>query len=160
MGYLWPGGLNRQTEPTTPDLSNKTGAGFSDILIRFIRGAGVEKRGRKYHRERLGETLREEIETIREGELGDPRIGLVNVSGVLLAEDSRSARVLVCVAGDDEEAGRTLEGLMGAGGFIRREVAARLHLRRPPELIFQLDRSQQYVARIDELLSRTKRRSG
>lgn len=120
----------------------------------------MERRGQKYHRERLGEALREEIETILEGELGDPRIGLVNVSSVLLAEDSRSARVLVSVEGDDEEAARTLEGLMAAGGFIRREVAARLHLRRPPELIFQLDRSQQYVARIDELLSRTKRKSG
>jgi ribosome-binding factor A len=141
-------------------LGNKTRSRFSDILIRFIRGAGVEKRGQKYHRERLAEALREEIETILEGELGDPRIGLVNVSSVLLAEDSRSARVLVCVAGDDEDADRTLEGLMAAGGFIRREVAARLHLRRPPELIFELDRSQQYVARIDELLSRTKRRSG
>ena len=37
----------------------------------------MEKRGAKYHRERLGEALREEIETIVEGELGDPRIGLV-----------------------------------------------------------------------------------
>ena len=38
----------------------------------------MEKRGAKYHRERLGEALREEIETIVEGELGDPRIGLVS----------------------------------------------------------------------------------
>jgi len=37
----------------------------------------VEKRGVKYHRGRLGEALREEIETLVEGELGDPRIGLV-----------------------------------------------------------------------------------
>ncbi len=120
----------------------------------------MEKRGHKYHRGRLGEALREEIETILEGELGDPRIGLVNVSGVLLAEDGRSARVLVNVEGDDEEAERTLEGLMAAGGFIRREVAARLQLRRPPELLFQLDRSQEYVARIDQLLSRTRRKRG
>ena len=53
----------------------------------------MEKRGAKYHRGRLGEALREEIETIVEGELGDPRIGLVNVSRVELADDSRSARV-------------------------------------------------------------------
>ena len=29
----------------------------------------MEKRGAKYHRERLGEALREEIETIVEGDL-------------------------------------------------------------------------------------------
>ena len=98
----------------------------------------MEKRGAKYHRERLGEALREEIETIVEGELGDPRIGLASVSSVMLGSDSRSARIFVVVQGDDEEAERTLEGLTAAVGFIRREVAERLHLRRPPELYFQL----------------------
>jgi ribosome-binding factor A len=109
----------------------------------------VEKRGAKYHRERLGEALREEIETIVEGELGDPRIGLVSVSSVMLGSGSRSARIFVVVQGDDEE----------AVGFIRRELAERLQLRRPPELYFQLDRSQTYAARIDELLKRNKKRS-
>jgi ribosome-binding factor A len=116
----------------------------------------VERRGQKYHRERLGEALREEIETLVEGELRDPRIGLVSVSEVQVAEDSRSARVLVTVEGDDEEAERSLEGLAAAVGFIRHEVAERLHLRRPPELIFQLDRSHVLHARVEELLRRTK----
>jgi ribosome-binding factor A len=106
----------------------------------------------------MGEALREEIETIVEGELGDPRIGLVSVSSVLLAEDSRSARVFVTVEGDDEEAKESIEGLTAAVGYIRRQVAERLHLRRPPELYFQLDRSQQVGARIDELLGRAKKR--
>ncbi len=119
----------------------------------------MEKRGAKYHRERLGEALREEIETIVEGELGDPRIGLASVSSVMLGNDSRSARIFVVVQGDDEEAERTLEGLTAAVGFIRREIAERLHLRRPPELYFQLDRSQTYAARIDELLQRQQKRS-
>jgi ribosome-binding factor A len=120
---------------------------------------GLERRGQKYHRERLGEALREEIETILEGELGDPRIGLANVSEVILAPDSRSARVMVVVEGDEEEAEETMEGLQAAGGFIRRELVERLHLRRAPELIFIQDRSQQYETRIDELLSRSKKRS-
>ena len=118
----------------------------------------MEKRGAKYHRERLGEALREEIETIVEGELGDPRIGLVNVSSVELAEDSRSARVMVVVDGDDDEAGRTMEGLSAAVGYIRHEVADRLHLRRAPELVFVLDRSEKYQARVDELLKRTRKK--
>jgi ribosome-binding factor A len=116
----------------------------------------VERRGQKYHRERLGEALREEIETLVEGELRDPRIGLVSVSEVQVADDSRSARVLVTVEGDDEEASRSLAGLAAAVGFIRHEVAGRLQLRRPPELIFQLDRSHALQARVEELLRRTK----
>jgi len=119
----------------------------------------LERRAQKYHRERLGEAFREEIETILEGELSDPRIGLVNVSEVLLAPDSRSARVMVVVAGDDAQAQETMEGLRAAGGYVRRELAERLHLRRAPELLFILDRSQQFESRIDELLNRTKKRN-
>ncbi len=118
----------------------------------------MERRAQKYHRERLSEALREEIETLVEGELSDPRIGLVNVSEVQLAPDSRSARVLVVVEGSDEEADASMEGLLAATGFIRRELAERLHLRRPPELIFVQDRSQQYEARIEELLARSRRK--
>jgi ribosome-binding factor A len=120
----------------------------------------LERRGQKYHRERLGEALREEIETILEGELSDPRIGLVNVSEVQLAPDSKSARVLVVVEGEEEQGAQTMEGLKAATGYIRRELVQRLHLRRPPELLFIQDRSQQYQERIDELLKRTKKTSG
>jgi ribosome-binding factor A len=127
---------------------------FSFVLFKRF---GVEKRGAKYHRERLGEALREEIETIVEGELGDPRIGLVSVTSVELAEDSRSARVYVAVDGDEDDAQRSLEGLTAAVGFVRREVAGNLKLRRAPELFFQLDMSGKYGARIDELIKRTKK---
>lgn len=120
----------------------------------------MERRSQKYHRERVNEALREEIQTIVEGELGDPRIGLVSVSEVRLAEDGRSAHVLVTTEGNEEEGERSLEGLQAAIGFIRHELVERLHLRKPPELIFRLDRSQKYEARVDELLKRTKKRTG
>jgi ribosome-binding factor A len=107
----------------------------------------MERRGQKYHRERLGGALREEIATILEGELSDPRIGLVSVTEVQLAPDSRSARVLVSVDGDDAEVAESMEGLQAAVGYIRRELVDRLHLRRPPELVFALDRSQESTAR-------------
>jgi ribosome-binding factor A len=118
----------------------------------------MERRGQKYHRDRLSEALREEIETILEGELGDPRIGLASVSEVQMADDARSARVLVEVAGDDAEAERTLEGLEAAKNFVRHALAERLHLRRPPELFFQVDRSHQLESRVEELLDRAKKR--
>lgn len=117
----------------------------------------MERRQQKYHRERLGEALREEIETIVEGELGDPRIGLATVTLVEMADDGRSARVMVAVHGTDEECQRSMEGLSAAAAFIRHEVADRLQLRRAPELFFVLDRSEKYNTRINELLKRTKR---
>jgi ribosome-binding factor A len=119
----------------------------------------MERRGQKYHRERLGGALREEIATILEGELSDPRIGLVSVTEVQLAPDSRSARVLISVDGEDEEAAESIEGLQAAAGYIRRELVERLHLRRPPELVFVLDRSLESTARVEELLGRTKKKA-
>ena len=96
----------------------------------------MEKRGLKYHRGRVGEALREEIETLVEGELADPRIGLVSVTAVHIADDGRSAEVWVNVDGDDEDADESLEGLEAAKEYIRHELVERLHLRRAPELIF------------------------
>ena len=119
----------------------------------------MERRGVKHHRGRLGEALREELETLVEGELGDPRIGLVSVSGVELAEDGRSAQVLVDVEGDDDEAERSLQGLDSAKAYIRHELADRLRLRRAPELFFRLDRAERDKARVEELLARAKRRN-
>jgi len=120
----------------------------------------VERRAVKHRRGRLGEALREEIETLVEGELADPRIGLVGVTGVELAEDGRSAHVLVDVDGDDQDAERSLEGLEAAREYIRHELAARLRLRRAPELFFRLDRSERERARVEELLARAKKKAG
>jgi len=118
----------------------------------------LEHRGQKYHRGRLSQAIREEIETILEGELADPRIGLASVSTVLMAQDARSARVMVTVAGDETEAERTLEGLTAAKNYIRHELAERLRLRKPPELYFQIDRADELESRVDELLTREKKR--
>jgi ribosome-binding factor A len=119
----------------------------------------LEKRALKYHRGRVGEALREEIETLVEGELADPRIGLVSVSSVMVADDGRSAQVWVFVDGDDEEAERSLEGLAAAREYIRHELVERLRLRRAPELYFRLDRSDIEKARVEELLQRTRLRA-
>jgi ribosome-binding factor A len=126
--------------------------------MRFTSREKVEKRAVKYHRGRLGEALREEIETLVEGELADPRIGLVRVTAVHVADDGRSAQVLVDVDGDDQEAERSLEGLLAAKEYIRHELMERLRRKRAPELYFRLDRSERENARVEELLARAKKR--
>lgn len=117
-----------------------------------------ENRARKHHQQRLGEALREEITTIVEGELSDPRIGSAAVSEVHLAPDGRSARIFIFVGGDEAEERQTMQGLMAAKGYVRHAVAERLGLRHPPELIFELDRSDKYGGRIEELLGRIDKR--
>ena len=103
----------------------------------------MENRGQKYHRERLADALREEIAALVEGELGDPRIGLVSVSEVHLAPDGKTARVFVVADGNEDEGQKSLEGLNAARGYIRHELTRRLGVRQSPDLSFVLDRSEQ-----------------
>ena len=117
-----------------------------------------EQRGRQHHRERVGETLKEEIGVIIEGELGDPRIALCNVTEIVLAPDGKSARVFIAVAGDDREAEQTITAINAAKGYIRHELLVRLGVRHVPDLAFVLDRSQEYGSRIDDILGRIKKR--
>ena len=117
-----------------------------------------ESRGRQHHRDRVGEALKEEIGAIIEGELGDPRIALCTVSELSLAPDGKSARVFLQVEGDEKERQETIKAVNAARGYIRRELLERLGRRHVPELNFVLDRSEQYGARIDEILGRIKKR--
>ncbi|HZP22466.1 MAG TPA: 30S ribosome-binding factor RbfA [Terriglobales bacterium] len=118
----------------------------------------MENRGQQHHRQRLGEALREEVAALVEGELADPRIGLASVTEVHMSPDGKAARVFVVACGDDEEAQQTLEGLNAARGYIRHELIRRLGVRQAPEILFVLDRSQQYGGRIEELLHRIEKR--
>ena len=72
--------------------------------------------------------------------------------GVSISPDLRQAEVRVSALGDDESREGALNGLKHASGYIRRELAHNLPLRRVPELCFRLDNSWKHVARIDRLL--------
>lgn len=119
----------------------------------------MESRGKQHHRERMVEAMREELSTILAGELADPRIGLVTITDFVFNEGGKSARVFIAVSGDDKEAKDTLEGLRGATGYIKHQLAENLGLRQAPDLQWTLDRSEQVTGRIDELLHRIERRS-
>ena len=118
----------------------------------------MEKRTQKYQRARRSEALREEIASLVEGELEDPRIGLVTVNQVELAPDGKVARVFIAVTGTAEEAARSLEGLNASRGFIRHALTTNLGLRHAPDLVFVLDQSEQHGNRVEELLKRIQKR--
>lgn len=121
-----------------------------------------EHRARKHHQDRVAETLREEIGAMIEGELSDPRIGFCYVSEVVLNPGGKSARVYVALDGavpDIVQAEQdTIAGLEAAKGYIRYELKERMGVRHVPELAFFADRSGRFQARIDDLMTRSRRR--
>ena len=118
-----------------------------------------EHRARTHHRNRVAETLREEIAIMIEGELSDPRIGFATVTEVALETGGKSGHVYVSVVGDEEAEQQTLEGLMAARGYIRSMLLERMGVRHLPELTFHIDRSEKMSKRMDEILTRVKKRS-
>jgi len=117
-----------------------------------------EQRARKYHQDRVAETLREEIGAMIEGELSDPRISFAYITQVVLNPGGKSALIYVAVDGGPDEEAQTIDGLMAARGYIRHELLERMGVRHVPDLTFHVDRSEKMKARIDELLGRAKKR--
>jgi len=111
-----------------------------------------------HRHERVAEEIAHELSTMLAGELKDPRLeGALTVTEVRVSPDLKRARVYVSVVGDEAEKKRAIKGLEAAAGFIRHELTERLQLRRMLELHFQLDRSEEYGQRIEELLRQTKK---
>jgi len=118
----------------------------------------AEPRSRVYQRNRVAETLREEIGTMLEGQLSDPRIAFCYVTEVAMNPGNKSARVYIAVDGGDEAEKNTVAALVAAKGYIRHELLERLGTRRVPDLSFHVDKSERFQSRIDELLGRSKKR--
>ena len=102
--------------------------------------------------ERLNEQLRREISDILRHEVRDPRVGIPTVTRVEVTPDLWMARVFVRIAGGDAEREDALAGLDAAAAFVRREVGARVRMRRVPELRFEYDRTLEHASRIEQLL--------
>ena len=121
-----------------------------------------EHRGRKHHQDRVAEALREEIGTMIEGELSDPRIAFCYVTEVVLNPGGKSARVYVAVDSAVPDIAKaevdTIAGLEAAKGYIRYELKERMGVRHVPDLTFLADRSGRFQARIEELMGRARKR--
>ena len=101
---------------------------------------------------RIGERIQEDLAQILLREISDPRLSMVTVTTVDVDRELAFATVYVTATGSEERMDEVLEAFEGAQGFLRRELAARVRLRRFPQLRFRWDASQQRGARIDELL--------
>lgn len=112
--------------------------------------------GESHRAEKVGERVRIELtDMLARGEIHDPAVSGCIVSAVQVTRDLSLARVFVrLLSADPKEAERKrlVAALDRASGFVRRTLAARLSLRRAPELRFAWDDTADRGRRIDELL--------
>ena len=101
---------------------------------------------------RIDEEYRKEISQIIGYELKNPSVtGLISVTKVKVTNDLKFAKVYVSIL-NSKNVKDTLAGLKKSSGYIRSELAKRINLRNTPELIFELDDSMEYGAKIDSIL--------
>lgn len=97
--------------------------------------------------EALKEVLSEGI-----GELKDPRIGFVTVTGVSASPDLRQATVYVTVLGNERKRRATVAGLQSSHGVLQTRVNRELRLKRTPQLTFEYDPTIERGVRLSQLI--------
>jgi ribosome-binding factor A len=86
------------------------------------------------------------------GELKDPRIGFVTITGVDTSPDLRQATVYVSVLGTEKKRDETIEGLQSSHGVLQSRVNRELRLKRTPQLTFEYDPTVERGVRLSRLL--------
>jgi ribosome-binding factor A len=100
---------------------------------------------------RVNEAVREVLsESV--GELKDPRIGFVTITGVETSPDLRQATVYVSVLGSEQKRRKSLEGLTAAHGVLQARISRELRLKRTPQLTFEYDPTVERGVRMSRLI--------
>ena len=102
---------------------------------------------------RINEEIQKELAPLIRN-LKDPRVQdtMISITHVETTPDLRYAKVYVSFLQEDKAAG-ALKGLKSAGGYLRRELGSALNLRYTPELVWALDDSITYGAKMLKLIN-------
>jgi ribosome-binding factor A len=100
---------------------------------------------------RVNESVRQVLsEAI--GQLKDPRIGFVTITGVETSSDLRHARVYLSVLGAERKRAQTLAGLEAARVLLQARLGRELRMKRTPQLAFEYDPSVERGVRMTKLI--------
>jgi ribosome-binding factor A len=103
--------------------------------------------------ERVADQIRSEVASMLARDVHDPGIGFVTVTRVQVTPDLQHARIHYTSLGDDKARANTAKALGRASVFLRRQIGARLRLKRVPEIEFHYDESIAGQDRIEQLLN-------
>jgi ribosome-binding factor A len=103
--------------------------------------------------DRVADQIRGELAALLAREVHDPGIGFVTLTRVQVSPDLQLARVFYTALGDAKARAATERALERAAPFLRRQIGARLRLKRTPELTFLYDESIAGQDRIEQILN-------
>ena len=102
---------------------------------------------------RINEEIQKELASLLRN-LKDPRVQstMISITHVETTPDLRYAKVYASFL-DESKADDALKGLKSASGYLRRELGSALKLRYTPELVWALDDSITYGAKMLKLIN-------
>ena len=102
---------------------------------------------------RINEEIQKELANLIRN-LKDPRVQdtMISITHVETTPDLRYAKVYVSFL-QEEKASDAMKGLKSAGGWLRRQLGSALQLRYTPELVWALDDSITYGAKMLDLIN-------
>ena len=102
---------------------------------------------------RINEEIQKELSSLLRT-VKDPRVQntMISITRVETTPDLRYAKVYVSFL-QENLAADALKGLKSAGGYLRRELGRELQLRYTPELVWALDDSITYGAKLLSLIN-------
>jgi ribosome-binding factor A len=103
--------------------------------------------------DRVADQIRSELALLLAREVHDPGLGFVTITRVQVTPDLQHARVFYTALGDDKACAASDRALNRATPFLRRQIGARLRLKRTPEIHFMVDRAIAGQDRIEQLLN-------
>lgn len=114
---------------------------------------------KNYRQGRLSEEIKKTVSTMLVDGIKEPRLKnrMITISGVEVTNDNSYAYIYVIplVLRDEDREEVYIEVLYGfkrAQGVFRNKIAKDYRLHHAPELIFRIDKSEDYGRHIDELL--------
>jgi ribosome-binding factor A len=103
--------------------------------------------------DRVGDQIRLELsQMLTRGDVHDPGIGFITLTRVQVSSDLQVAKVFYTTLGDPKARIETQKALERATPFFRRQIGARVRLRRVPEVEFRFDETIQHQDRIEQIL--------
>ena len=102
---------------------------------------------------RINEEIQKELSSLLRT-VKDPRVGdtMISITRVETTPDLRYTKVYVSFL-QEEKVKDAMAGLKSAGGWVRRQLGSNLKLRYAPEIVWALDDSITYGARMLDLIN-------
>ena len=107
---------------------------------------------------RIESRIKQRAAELLQFEISDPRASFITVTRVEMKSDLLSGKIFYSVLGSQSERSKARHMLDHAAGFLQRQIAPVLDLRRMPRLSWEYDESIERAANMDQLIRDARQR--